>query len=212
MQIHKFNTKADLTKNVFELIKTQSETQSEISMALSGGSTPFPLYQQIATLPNPNFNVYQVDERYTLEPKFQNQSKLIEIFTKPNFILNLFDLHLSLKSCHKQYQQIISDVDDFDFTVLGFGTDGHFASIFDEETLSLQNDILITEASEIYPIKDRLTISLSRIIHSKKIIVLLCGHDKKLVLEKFLDPNIDASTFPAKALYSLPNIEIFCDF
>jgi 6-phosphogluconolactonase len=210
MKIQHYTTKEDLFQKVFEQVQALLFDSNLVRLALSGGNTPFPLYQKIAALDS-QFEIYQVDERYTLQKQFQNQAQIREIFQAPNFDLKLFQLDLPIEVSRSNYSQMLPE-SEFDFTVLGFGTDGHFASIFDASTLNLSQHVLITKASSIYPIPERLTLSFDRIKRSKRIVVMLVGTDKKEVLDKFLDPNISAAEFPAKALVDLPNLEIHCCF
>ena len=68
------------------------------------------------------------------------------------------------------------------------GNDGHFASLFpDAENLSvglnLENDastLSINTSASPHP---RLTMTLSRLVHSREIILLIFGEDKREVLE-----------------------------
>ena len=70
--------------------------------------------------------------------------------------------------------------------LLGLGNDGHIASLFPSMQEYDQNNawVLNTKAPDIYPVKERITLSLSAINSAQHILMLVSGNEKKNVLKE----------------------------
>jgi 6-phosphogluconolactonase len=193
-------------------------------IALSGGQTPFPLYERLSLDPSIDWStieLYQTDERYVNKSdqnSNQNQiSKAIgidglrELRSK-----NFFNVEYPLELAASDYSDIIDSLDGvlFDVTVLGVGSDGHFASLFPGGEYLKHNEAkaIFTKAPKYLEVKDRLSLTLESILSSDLIVVLLTGEKKKNVVTEILEGKLPASEFPAKFLLAHPNLHIFQSF
>jgi galactosamine-6-phosphate isomerase len=106
-----------------------------------------------------------------------------------------------------------------DLCILGLGMNGHLA--FNEPARFLQANCHLAELSvsslqhtmaadmEIKPTYG-LTLGMADILHSKKIIVLINGAKKRMIVKKFLSKQIK-SGLPASFLWLHPNVSCFIE-
>jgi len=186
MKIYKTSNTKQLENLVINLIKTyaKSTKDKKITIALSGGTTPGPVYSSLskADLPFKKLEFYQVDERYV--PKTSNNSnyKLIKNTLEiPEFNKKFhhFDTSLPEEESIKKYEEILPD--KINITILGMGLDGHTASLFPHSKAlkETKRKVAITKlATKNFEIKTRLTITFKIIENSNLIILLLKGKEK----------------------------------
>lgn len=101
----------------------------------------------------------------------------------------------------------------FDVVLLGMGADGHFASLFpgaDNLTLALdpaQPKAALAIVPRPMPSAGpfpRITLSLSRLLNSRRVVLAISGEDKRATLERAY-----ANGFPVAALIEhCPNLEV----
>ena len=213
MQITDFQTKNQLIQKLLkistDIVLGNNQVSRKTNFCLAGGSTPFEFYSQLSSS-NLDFSytkLWQTDERYvSATDADSNQSKLRETFEQnQDLTLELFDTSLDYELCAKKYGQRLNLLlanNQFDLTILGFGTDGHFGSIFGGENalaeLNSTELTICTTAGEIYPISQRLSLTPRALNQSKRIIVILTGNDKKAVIEELQHGQKTTADFPCK--------------
>ena len=181
MKITNFETK----QHLFEFVCSNLAG----NVAISGGKSPIELYKHLNTNLTNKTSFWLVDERIVKrESPDSNWGNISEAM--PNFALNEFET-----------------LPDFlDICCLGFGDDGHFASIFEGfDDWKSNKKFLYTTASPTYSVQKRISLSPNYIKSSEQIWVLLIG-DKQQILQKFLS---QAQT-PNNFLYNLPNLQVLC--
>ena len=225
MQIIHFETKNQLIKALLEtcskIIVGNNQAKNKTNFCLEGGSTPFEFYAQLAdsNLDFGSTKLWQTDERYIPATHADsNQKKLRETFEpSKNLTLELFDTNLNYSLCAQEYGQRLQGLlksQQFDLTILGFGTDGHFASIFggkdSEDQLNSTELTIYSTASDIYPVSQRLSLTPRALTQSQKIIVILTGNDKKAVLQEFESGKLSTAHYPCKYWLDNKSVEIWC--
>jgi 6-phosphogluconolactonase len=235
--IQEFQSPQQLFEDVIcsfaELQNSQISFQnSKITIGLSGGNTPKKLYELMSTSSSLDYNkfqLFQVDERFVPSSDSSSNQKMIrEAFGKNQELQNCFIgfevdfgeqrwkdkpssttmINNTLENCN----QILPEP-GLDICFLGFGTDGHFASIFPssqlefEQVLNSKSKAIHTISQPPYPVRDRLTLSPQYILTSHKIIVILIGKDKKAILEEFQNNSKPHNEFPANFLHNSQNLE-----
>ena len=138
-----------------------------------------------------DLNIFQTDERVETEPEEVIQNQVIRNlkncrgFNSANF--NFFS-HKSFdkKVLSDLYNKISSFPEGkFDLTILSLGEDGHLAGHF-ENSIKIYNDMFcFTENSPKLP-KKRVSMTVSQLSNSKKIILACLGKNKDLALKNLL--------------------------
>jgi 6-phosphogluconolactonase len=169
-------------------------------MALSGGSTPAPLYRALAERDAdwPNIAATLVDERMT--PPGAPGSN--ETFLRTTLLTGsaaairftpLYSAQAPQAAAAAAARALQPLVRPFDVVVLGMGADGHTASFFPyAENLAAA---LSATAAPVVAVRaqksaatgdhlDRLTLSLREIVAARRIILLISGAKKRVVFER----------------------------
>ena len=198
-----------LVKN-FELLMLKNiELHGSFNLAVSGGSTPIRLFNQLANnfrnlekwkLVQRFVNVFWVDERCVdISDSYSNSGVLIKIFDGVNLNFYPFNgVHKNLEEETARYESIINSkvllndisIPSFDLILLGFGNDGHVASLFPSSRALKEKNKLISNNYIEQLDQFRLTMTYPLILSSKNI-WLIYKEDKKPLLNKILSNKID---------------------
>ncbi len=193
----------------------QQQHSENLTIALSGGTTPKILFQHWAsqyadTIDWSRIHFFWGDER-CVPP---NDSDSNYGVAKSLF---LDSVNVPEKNVHRvlgesdpvqerlRYEQIIRenvDVDDsgipqFDLVILGMGDDGHTASIFPHESQFLTSQEFCEVATHPDSGQKRITLTGTVLNHAKRIVFLVTGDSKANVLSQVLHRTGDYAKFPA---------------
>jgi 6-phosphogluconolactonase len=222
MDIQTFHEKSLFITESAHVFSRACAKPGPIHIALSGGSTPVPIYRAIggrADIPFDRLELYQVDERYVRSDHPDSNHRMITQSLRVSAQHKLkkfhsFDTSLPIDEALNEYEHTVARVPErsFDLMVLGIGQDGHIASLFPfSDALSMEKHLVAHTQTETFAVHDRLTLTLPIILKSKKILVLLNGMEKHQVLEKMKKEETTIENFPAKALFQHPNVLVhFC--
>jgi len=203
MQIHTFYNTDDYIKSATDAIETVllkvSKKQEVIRVAVSGGSSPILVYQKLRerNIPWEKVEFYLVDER--MVPKDHSESN--ERMIRKELLNNL--------PIRKFYSVEEYSGEMFDLVLLGMGLDGHTASLFPHAKELNEKTSLVVHTKSPLGIKDRVTLTFLSLMNSEKIIFLICGEEKKAILEKAQQAETVVSDVPAKMIMEHNNVEIY---
>jgi 6-phosphogluconolactonase len=219
MNIQTFTQEGDwiqaITEKIANNLYEQIQAKGEANLAVSGGNTPFPIYEALAqqVIQWDKVNLIQVDERYVPENTDDSNWKSIQKSfqtIKPHNIIRFQYRDTIEQSLIELEQQLPTQLG---VTILGMGLDGHFASLFAGgeywDNIS-NNKALITDAPDNYITQERLSLSPEYIFNSESIIVLLKGEDKYNYLINSLNQNYTLKEFPLQYIVGHPNLAIYC--
>jgi len=182
---------------------------------MPGGKTPIPFFKQIADnkLDWSNTSILLSDERLVSLLDKNSNYKMI----KTHFIdqLNCNSLPFIV-----QYNDQLEKIDNYlsgigfpNISVLGFGQDGHTASIFPNKVELLHSNKNIIKVNNSWEPFSRVSLTLKYILKSETIMFLLKGKEKALTLKECLIGKFDPVRYPFQ--YIIKNfkrkIYIHCD-
>ncbi len=218
MKLHTFYSQQDWIQASLEAMVSSLSEQIKLSgepnLAVSGGSTPFDIYRELADqdLDFSKIDLIQVDERYVPETSVEsNWSSIDNSFEGVEFRqIVRFEYLSSIQDTLDQVQQHLPQ--RLGLTILGMGLDGHFASLFPDGEYwdkSASDKAIITQAPDYYPTRDRLSLSPEYIYNSEKIIILIKGNDKYDKLQEYIKNPIGIKNWPLEYLYNHSNLSIY---
>jgi 6-phosphogluconolactonase len=207
-----------LVKRALDLILSNAETaireRGQFTIALSGGSTPKPLYAALATqkLPWEKIHIFWGDERY-VPPDHPDSNELMargawldHVPLPPDNIHPVPTLEPTPELAAAKYEQQLKEFfhsppgkfPSLDVVLLGMGDDAHTASLFPHTAALKVRDRLITVGN-----KDgnpRITFTHPFINSAKNVIFLVAGANKRQALAEVFAPASDDFTYPSRLI------------
>jgi len=191
---------SDLCQSIGEILTEAIRKRGRASMAVSGGSTPVPLFKEFSLL-NIDWakvDLTLVDDRWVDAKNSESNELLVRTHliknkaAKVNFIPLKNDAKTA-KEGQKNSEEMLRKITlPFDVVILGMGSDGHTASLFpcaDElpEAMDLNNsNYLISTSPKTAPYQ-RLSLTARVIIDAKNIFLHLNGSSKLHTLESAME-------------------------
>jgi len=201
----------DLSQNIYEIINEAIKKRGRASMAVSGGSTPKPLFEELSLLDLDwsKVDLTLVDDRWVdADHKDSN-----ELLVRTHFIKNKAERvnFLPLKNDEQTAKQGISLSEEglqsftmpFDVIILGMGEDGHTASLFpcsDElkEGMDLKTKNTLVSTNPKSAPYERISLTAKSIMEAKKVFLHLNGSSKLHTIEEAMNLS-DSNKMPIYA-------------
>ncbi len=183
--------------------------QGRFTVALSGGSTPKPLYEQLVTQPIEweHIQVFWGDERCVPPDHPESnyglaQRALLSHVDIPAQNVHRLQGETDPVQAAQQYEgemrAIFGGLPRFDLILLGMGSDGHTASLF-PGTAALHEQRRWVMAQYVEKLQTmRLTLTPLVINHAANVIFLIAGSDKRAALQSVWHGAHDPDHFPAQ--------------
>lgn len=183
------------------------------TIALSGGSTPKPLYEAIAAqqLAWDKIHVFWGDERY-VPPDHPDSNQLMARRawldsvnipdanihpmptdeSDPAVAARKYEEHLT------QFFQAQAGFPALDLVLLGIGDDGHTASLFPHtEALKVRDQLITVGNKDGQP---RITFTAPLINKARCVIFIVAGDNKRAALAEIFAPVADDFTYPSRLI------------
>jgi 6-phosphogluconolactonase len=178
--------------------------RGQAGFAATGGSTPAPVYDRLATLTLPwdKVTVTLTDERF-VPPSDAGSNEglvrrhlLVDQAAKAKFAPLYFE-GAGPQEAADRAQAGVAAILPFGVVLLGVGGDGHFASLFPgnpalEAGLDPNTDRCVIAVPPGSPAPDlpRISLTFQALIQSSLIVLLVTGAAKKALLEGPVDPSL----------------------
>lgn len=189
----------ELAGRIAALLTAGVEDKGRASLAVSGGSTPLALFEQLSVIDIPwkDIIITLVDERWVAvtEPDsnerlvqsrlLQNKAAAASFVGMKNGAVNATDGEME---CECQLQKVPRP---FDVLILGMGGDGHTASLFPgAKKLAAATDMESGRScmglAPLTAPHERMSLTLPAILDSRQLVLHIVGQDKKDVLDNAL--------------------------
>jgi 6-phosphogluconolactonase len=200
------------SQRIASILEQAINDRGSAFIAVSGGSTPKPLFQALSNieLPWAKVNVTLADERWVDASDNDSNEKLV----RENLLLNKAAAanFVSMTGRYKNAEDAVDEISQrlqdrglpLDIIILGMGEDGHTASLFPcskqiKEGLNLtrKQPVLATEPASAP--HQRMSLSLATIIESRHVFLHITGDKKRSVLTTALSQHT-ATDKPIKAV------------
>jgi 6-phosphogluconolactonase len=182
---------------LYPTLKTLSENKKNISIALSGGSTPLPILSLLKDyeLNWEYFNFFMVDERNVrISSSSCNYGNIEKVFLRDvnSSSHSMINDNYSIEKCAINYEKLLcskiplgeNNLPIFDLILLGIGDDGHTASLFPETKGLNESEKVVIKNSVTQLNTDRITLTYPVILNASKIIILAKGATKNEILKE----------------------------
>lgn len=191
----------NLAYDIEEASKQAIAEHGRFSLVLSGGNTPLALFNVLVQhfhgrIEWPLVDIFWTDERYVIHTHAEsNYGNAFKYLIKHLSFGNVFPINITGKPHDdaKDYENIlinyfknnVSIGSRFDYIILGFGLDGHIASLFCEDAVfNNEESVVVTIAPDE---KLRISLSYARILNAKNIVLILSGVEKFVLLNQVLN-------------------------
>lgn len=218
MPIEILSDRSSLTDRALNLIVERIESaiaqQGQCTIALAGGGTPKPVYEQLAqqSLPWEKLHIFWGDERYVPpEDPDSNQKMAREAWLDQVAIPseNIHPMHTQGGNPQADAQQYEQELKSFfhcragefpsiDIILLGMGDDGHTASLFPQTEALTVRDRLIAVGNKGE--SQRLTFTAPLINQGQCVIFLVAGANKRPALAEIFASEADEMEYPARLI------------
>ncbi len=206
---------------VVERMQAAIAERGQCTIALAGGSTPKPLYEQLAAqaLPWDKVHVFWGDERYVPATHPDSNEGMARKAWLDQVPIPAGNIHaMPTQAADPAAAAVQHDAElqaffgvaagefpAFDIILLGMGDDGHTASLFPHTAALQVRDRLITVGD-----KDgnpRLTFTAPLINHARSVLFLVAGANKRPALAQVFSPDCDLDQYPSGRIQ--PNGELW---
>lgn len=184
------------------------------TIALSGGSTPKPLYEKLAeqSLPWDKIHVFWGDERYVPADHPDSNQRMARLAWLDKVAIPASNLHPMMTTepdsaiaaqAHDAelqafFQVKAGEFPEFDVILLGIGDDAHTASLFPHTDALRVNDRLVTVGSKDG--QPRITFTAPLINHARSVIFMVAGASKQTAIAQIFAPVADDMTYPSRLI------------
>jgi 6-phosphogluconolactonase len=170
------------------------------AIAVSGGNTPKPTLEQLATSKRiiwPNVDIYFADERCVPPDHADSNYRMVRAALGPEaHIIRMEAERPDRESAARDYEDVLPPA--LDLVLLGMGPDGHTASLFPGQATLRSSRRVIFVRDSPKPPPERLTIGPEVVKTAQRLVMLVTGADKAEALAKARDEAATVEDVPAR--------------
>ncbi|MEO0457519.1 MAG: 6-phosphogluconolactonase [Cyanobacteria bacterium P01_A01_bin.114] len=195
---------------ILEKIKAAIAQRGRCTIALSGGSTPKPLYAALAKadLPWDKLYIFWGDERYVPHEhadsnlKMARESWLDQVSIPAEQVLAVATDLENPEASARQYQETLQQFfpnelpPRFDVILLGMGDDGHTASLFPHTPVLQETERWVAVGEKAG--QPRITFTAPLINQARTVIFLVAGANKQAALSQVFSETASPTDYPSK--------------
>lgn len=202
-------------KKVADLLITSIDSRGLATVALSGGTTPRNIYEQLGKgeftsgVDWTKVHLFWGDERCVPPTSSESNYRLVRESLLAHVAVPEKNVHRIMtekapRDAALQYEQVVEDFfglsedqfPEFDIVLLGLGNDGHTASLFPESQVLNERSRLVVETFASKLAQHRITLTLPVINNARVVLFFVSGAEKAIILRDVLES--DAIQYPAQ--------------
>ena len=238
--VHIFSDQKDgsvfVARQIAALVRLKQQQKQPCVLGLATGSTPKSLYAELVRMHREeklsfrHVITFNLDEYYPIDnDALQSYNRFmkthffdqVDILPKNIHIPNGETKKEDIKEHCRRYERMIKDAGGIDLQILGIGNNGHIgfnepgSGIYSKTRLiTLDNSTRIANAYEFANISEvprlAITMGISTILQSRKIILMAWGSAKAQVLKKAVEDD-DTEQVPASLLQNHDDVTFVVD-
>lgn len=185
----------DAEQRIVDFTKASIAEKGWFSLALSGGSTPAPLYKRLAQadLDWDKIHFFWGDERLVpLDSELSNyrmvKENLLSKISIPDSNVHIPATNLPPDAVAEYYEKEVKELNTvFDCILLGIGPDGHTASLFPNSIALNETEKLVVAVpppTTVKPAVPRITFTFPLINQAKNSLFLATGEEKSKLFNR----------------------------
>jgi 6-phosphogluconolactonase len=195
-------------------IKTAIAQRDQFTLALSGGSTPKPLYEKLAAqeLPWEKIHIFWGDERYVAPDHAESNQLMARQAWLDQVPFPAENIHpmptagndpaADAQQYEAELQQFFQvkpgEFPQFDVVLLGMGDDAHTASLFPNTAALTERDHLVTVGDKSG--EPRITLTVPTINHARCVMFVVAGENKRPALAQVFADTADDRMYPSRLI------------
>jgi 6-phosphogluconolactonase len=195
-------------RRIAQAARQMVEAHGRCTLALAGGSTPRPVYEELKVLPEPTglpwgkIDFYFGDERCVPpdHPESNYRMAMETILSHPQSsaerVHRVKAEREDRERAAEDYARLLPD--PLDVLLLGMGDDGHTASLFPGSVALRETERRIMPVKSPKPPPWRITITPPVIATARAVLVLVAGVDKAEALARVLEGPTGPTQVPAQ--------------
>ncbi|HEV7783137.1 MAG TPA: glucosamine-6-phosphate deaminase [Chitinophagaceae bacterium] len=225
-----------VARQVADFIRDKQKRKEKCVLGLATGSTPKSLYTELVRMHREeklsfkNVITFNLDEYYPIDNNaLQSYNRFMRSNLFDHIDINPKNIHIpngetkkeDIKEHCRQYEKMIKDEGGIDLQILGIGNNGHIgfnepgSGIYSKTRLiTLDNSTRIANAYEFANISQvprlAVTMGISSILQSRKIILMAWGSSKASVIKKAVEDD-DTEQVPASLLQNHDDVTFVVD-
>ena len=212
VKVSSFKTMDLLVSKTLECLRNTLSNPG--NLMLSGGSTPYDIYNRIAAAPcpvHPDRKLFLSDERMVPpDSPWNNAGNLMPMLhalgCEDRFVR--VETSLPIKEATIRFSRDLEPLESIDLGFLGMGTDGHTAGLFTPDQANRKTGTLALHADRPDGMQG-VSVTPAVFQRTEKIILLVTGESKRKVIGTLLN---HPETIPAGiALSDHPDVELWTD-
>lgn len=225
-----------VARQIADFIREKQKKKETAVLGLATGSTPKSLYAELVRMHREeklsfkNVVTFNLDEYYPIDNNaLQSYNRFMKTQLFDHIDINPKNIHIpngeskkeDIKEHCRQYEKMIADAGGIDLQILGIGNNGHIgfnepgSGIYSKTRLiTLDNSTRIANAYEFANISQvprlAITMGISTILKSRKIILMAWGSAKAPVIKKAVEDD-DSEHVPASLLQNHDDVSFVVD-
>ena len=195
-------------ESIGKKILSAVHARGRCAIALSGGSTPGPVYEELGTselggmIPWEQLEIFFADERAVPVDHPDSNYRLVRetlLKSHPEVLGHAYRMPVDAQDrveAAKRYGRRLPD--PLDVLVLGMGADGHTASLFPGSAALDDSEARVVPVVAPKPPPERMTITPAVISRSRAIVMLVAGAEKAAMVARAVSGVVDPKAIPAQ--------------